>query len=774
MADPCAAELATANSCVSGDPATCSCFTQPFLESFPNEVSSAYRKTMAFEVPGTPEFCDRANFNVCIQFDTTASCCCGQEITEYTKCAYTNTLNVQFGAPGCEHTCGTDGEEGGGGTMIIIIIIIMLLLGCGAGGFFYYRRRTRLAALADEGDIESGARKKVNVKGRKKDKDGVVADSDSDSTCSSDKKQKDKRGKLTKKSSKKGFDSESESDNSGFSGRGKKKTDKRGKLTKRSSKKGFDSDSDDSEYSSKKKGKLGKRNSKNNHSDSDSESSEDSPRNNKKSKKKKGDSRRGHSDSDSESSGSEDEFHSKHSKKSSKATQKGSNWKENVNEWDSSDSEHTKEEEKKRRKGTEASVRQARTILTSYSTTKDQDISSQVQAAMKTEMSDVLATMKAQREVMEERLQEAERAAMKLRYEQEYSRKQITDLETKKQEAENSLQQTQQEAKLVRSNSYLQLAEKEGEKIIVSAELEGVRKERENMSKMIKNLEQAKQDMEGRLTRAKEEATTLKAQNEESTKRVTEVEKDRETMKLKLAQLQKTRSTIEARLKDAEEEGKQLKEERKEKSKQIKSCDNDDDIHQYQSQKNAISKDIKKIETEREEMTTMLARVDKSCDNVKTKDTSSWLAKDILNRSQHGLEGGDRSRDSRRFPPGSDHARGMGSTAGRLGNEISNMSFNDMSFAGDREHDAPRVMDPPTKAPKQKRSKDPSVYSRRDHADDQSHLSGESASLQMMREKHRASEKRLKNAISKGKPALNGAQLSLVDEALRVSGSTVR
>jgi hypothetical protein len=151
MADPCAGQLASANACVSGDPGSCSCFTQPFMESFPGEVAGAYRKTMAFQVPGTPEFCAKANSNVCIEFETKANCCCGGEITEYTKCAFTSTLNGQFGAPGCEHTCGNDGAEGagGGGGSMMMIVIIVLLLGCGGGGFFYYRRRKRLAGGKD-------------------------------------------------------------------------------------------------------------------------------------------------------------------------------------------------------------------------------------------------------------------------------------------------------------------------------------------------------------------------------------------------------------------------------------------------------------------------------------------------------------------------------------------------------------------------------------------------------------------------------------------------
>jgi hypothetical protein len=151
MADPCAAQLATANSCVSRDPATCSCFTQPFIESFPREVTGAYFYTIAFETPGTTEFCAEANFNVCTQFETTASCCCGEEITEYTECMFTSALNIQFGAPGCEHTsCSNDREEAAlGDVMLIIIGIIVVVLGCGgAGGFFCYLRRKRLGAFA--------------------------------------------------------------------------------------------------------------------------------------------------------------------------------------------------------------------------------------------------------------------------------------------------------------------------------------------------------------------------------------------------------------------------------------------------------------------------------------------------------------------------------------------------------------------------------------------------------------------------------------------------
>jgi chromosome segregation ATPase len=148
----------------------------------------------------------------------------------------------------------------------------------------------------------------------------------------------------------------------------------------------------------------------------------------------------------------------------------------------------------------------------------------------KQEIQSAIRAENVQREVMEARLREAERTAIQLRSEQESSLKQITDLVIKQHEAEHRLQETQNEVKLVRSNSGLELTAREGEIIRVAAELEGVRSERKNIHKMIKNLEEAKQDMEGRLTQSKGGATVLKVQNEESTKRGSEVEKDRETM----------------------------------------------------------------------------------------------------------------------------------------------------------------------------------------------------------------------------------------------------
>jgi hypothetical protein len=102
---------------------------------------------MAFEVPGDPVFCDKANENVCTMVETEASCCCQTEVTEYIKCAFTNELGPAFGASGCESTgCGAGGDGkggagGGGDSMLLFIVVVVLLLCCCCGGGFYYRRR---------------------------------------------------------------------------------------------------------------------------------------------------------------------------------------------------------------------------------------------------------------------------------------------------------------------------------------------------------------------------------------------------------------------------------------------------------------------------------------------------------------------------------------------------------------------------------------------------------------------------------------------------------
>ena len=157
----CAAPFNVAKVCVEGDPATCSCFVPPF-DSFQDQVKSGYRMSMAFEIPGTPEFCNAANDNTCVSLEQT-SCCCQQEIYDYVDCAFTNELNTAFGAGDCAFSrCGQgdEGGGGGGGSMMIIIIAIVVVLLCCCGGGFYYKRRV---AANDEDEDKSTDGKDVSL-----------------------------------------------------------------------------------------------------------------------------------------------------------------------------------------------------------------------------------------------------------------------------------------------------------------------------------------------------------------------------------------------------------------------------------------------------------------------------------------------------------------------------------------------------------------------------------------------------------------------------------
>jgi hypothetical protein len=150
---PCGSQLMAADMCVQSDPGSCSCFTQPFMDSFHLQVGSAYKTTLAFEIPGSEWFCPMANDNVCVFIENSASCCCTTEVHNFIDCSFQSDWNPSFGVDDCSFDkCGLagggdDGGGGGGSMMIIIIaVVVVLLCCCCAGGGLYYRRRKRNAA----------------------------------------------------------------------------------------------------------------------------------------------------------------------------------------------------------------------------------------------------------------------------------------------------------------------------------------------------------------------------------------------------------------------------------------------------------------------------------------------------------------------------------------------------------------------------------------------------------------------------------------------------
>ena len=157
MDSPCATQLTTAVSCVDADPATCACYTQPFNETLVNDLGGAYRTTMAFEIPGSDEFCTTANDNVCIKLEAMGGCCCTTEINDWLTCSFESDWSPQFGAGDCAfNQCSAAEAEGGGGSSMLIIIIavvitVLLCCCCCCCGCYYYRRKRRAAeATANE------------------------------------------------------------------------------------------------------------------------------------------------------------------------------------------------------------------------------------------------------------------------------------------------------------------------------------------------------------------------------------------------------------------------------------------------------------------------------------------------------------------------------------------------------------------------------------------------------------------------------------------------
>jgi hypothetical protein len=63
--NPCGAELEAANTCISADPTSCTCFNPPFSANFPADFEAAFRQTLVYYPPDSSKFCSASNENVC-------------------------------------------------------------------------------------------------------------------------------------------------------------------------------------------------------------------------------------------------------------------------------------------------------------------------------------------------------------------------------------------------------------------------------------------------------------------------------------------------------------------------------------------------------------------------------------------------------------------------------------------------------------------------------------------------------------------------------------
>lgn len=154
----CVSELTAAESCVTSSASACSVCI-PAFPDFQDKYENEYKRTMAFEAPGTDIFCERSSFYVC-EVMKESNCCCNAEIDSWAKCAYEEELGPLFGAT-CSYGCGdgTGGDASGesGSMMMSVVIAVVVIIFCCCGGGFWYRRRKR-RFVTDNGVSDSCCR----------------------------------------------------------------------------------------------------------------------------------------------------------------------------------------------------------------------------------------------------------------------------------------------------------------------------------------------------------------------------------------------------------------------------------------------------------------------------------------------------------------------------------------------------------------------------------------------------------------------------------------
>jgi hypothetical protein len=266
---------------------------------------------------------------------------------------------------------------------------------------------------------------------------------------------------------------------------------------------------------------------------------------------------------------------------------------------------------KKKQPTVEDSIRQGRTILKSVKSSKD--TSTEIQETMNREMNALIAQLKTQRLEMEEKLRASEQEAAHLRREKESPGMGLA----------TSV-----------SGTDIDIATPESEP-------EAVRKEREQMSKMIQKLEGAKNQMAEKLKKAEDEAEVLKTENAESAKRVSQVTKEKDELKAKIEQIESTRGDIKVKLQDAEDVVTRLKVEKQMKSREIRdmrgSVHNRTFLDEAEEERRLISDELQQQELEREQMLHMMEQLEEARTRL---ECGSQAVRRGSTRSFNGLGGG--------------------------------------------------------------------------------------------------------------------------------------
>lgn len=317
-------------------------------------------------------------------------------------------------------------------------------------------------------------------------------------------------------------------------------------------------------------------------------------------------SKKGFDDSDSEAE------ESRYSRRSKFSNRKASE-RRLTNDYDSEEERYSRQ----KKKTVEESVRQARTMLkTVKKTERNEDgVTVEVQQVMNSELSEMIAQLKKQKDEAEQRLRNSETEATRLRIEKEAHARHIAELENENIQTHHDLLLTQQEAQNIHAHNTLAVAETEAETIRVAAELEQVRKEREAMSKMISKLEKAKGGMESKLHEIQDEASLLREEN--AMHQVNMAEHERRELETKLASIQQARDDLQNQLMEAEMEAKSLKAMKKSKTHDIRVERSSAHVRygyvdQMEAERHAISTDLKKAEADKTQMKEMLAKLDAS------------------------------------------------------------------------------------------------------------------------------------------------------------------
>ena len=374
-------------------------------------------------------------------------------------------------------------------------------------------------------------------------------------------------------------------------------------------------DSEDSEDSqSRRQSKARRKNSKSRY-DSDSSHDDDDDEESRRRPKRQGSKKR--LDDSDDDSGSE-------SRRSRRGKVSRGSSKRRLDHSDSEEEESRYSRPSSRRgpaapRTVEESVRQARSILKTVKKNErnEEGVTVEVQQVMNAELSEMIATLKRQKDEAEQRLRNSETEATKLRIEKEASARQIAELETLNMKSKHHLLMTQHEAHQLHAHNTLTVAESEAETIRMAAELEQVQREREAMSKMIEKLEKARSSMKSKLNEVQDEAYILREENAMAMHHVKVAHNERLEMQEKLASIQNARADIERRLLQAELDSKNLQALKKAKTHDIRVERSSTHVrtsylNEMEAERKAISADLTAMEEERAQMHDMLAKLDAS------------------------------------------------------------------------------------------------------------------------------------------------------------------